>query len=66
MKQSIKTAVHLNAYTLIERAVGEGVSYGWHRAHKHTDKPGETVIKENLEREVMNALCEILIFPESR
>lgn len=47
-------------YTLIDRAVSEGVAYGVARAYKHTDRPPPDALIETIEREVMSALCEIL------
>ncbi|MDP3939770.1 MAG: hypothetical protein Q8R92_16760 [Deltaproteobacteria bacterium] len=55
--------MRIKAYTVVERAVDEGVALGYNRAHKHTDTPGEA-IKEYVRREVMIALCEIMDFGE--
>ena len=54
--------VTLDAYALVARAVSEGVAYGIQRAHKHCAAPAREVIAENVEREVMNALCEVMKF----
>ncbi len=59
-----KTAVVVRLYPVIERAVHEGAAYGVMRAHKHTDHPGREVLVENVEREVMNSLSEILDYGE--
>lgn len=51
-----------NTYTVVVRAVEEGVYLGYRRAFKHLDSPTEETIIENIEREVMNALCEVIHF----
>jgi hypothetical protein len=53
-------ALFLKAHSIISRAVEEGVAYGIRRAHKHDDNPSEAVLQENIEREVMNALNEVI------
>ena len=60
----IKNKIALNTYTIISRAVEEGVAVGYRRAHKHTNEPDEESLKENLHREVMNSLCEVVSFDE--
>ena len=55
--------MRIKAYTVVERAVEEGVAMGYNRAHKHTNAPGDA-IKEHVQREVMTALCEIMDFDE--
>ena len=52
-------------YDLVCEAVENGVAYGWTRAHKHTDKPTAEAVKDNIEREVLNALCETFDFNET-
>lgn len=59
-----KGTVKIDAYKVIRRAVEEGVECGVRRAHKHTTKPSNEAITESVEREVMNALCEVLKFDE--
>lgn len=61
-KVQTKSAVKVRAYEVIWRAVNEGVGYGYQRAHKHTDKPSEEHVRDQIEQAVMNALCEILDF----
>lgn len=48
----------VNVYAVLEECVQIGVEGGWYRAHKHTDEPSEDVIKTEIERYVMNAICE--------
>lgn len=56
--------IGVDVYRLMSGAVEDGVTAGWYRAHKHTDKPEADHIKCEIEREIMNRLCEIFIFPE--
>lgn len=58
----VQAAVRLDAYGIVQRAVEEGVTRGYRRAFKHTDAPGEESIRASIEREVMDALCEVLRF----
>lgn len=57
-----KQNIAVNLYSLIERAVEEGLNHGYRRAFKHTNNPLEEVIKEHIHREIMNALTEIIDF----
>ena len=50
------------AYHLIERAIEEGVNYGYNRAHKHTDTPTEAALKGEIINAITNELCEIIDF----
>jgi len=54
--------VRVNLYPLLARAVEEGVAYGFRRAHKHTDNPGEGAIRQAVVDAVLGELCEILKF----
>lgn len=60
----VNSHVKINTYTVIERAVEDGVGYGVMRAYKHTDKPTEEHLKTEIENAVMNALSEVLLFSE--
>ena len=51
-------------YYVLSRAVEEGISYGWQRAHKHTDKPDEAHILDQIEQAIMNAICETFSFDD--
>ena len=54
--------IKLDTYALLERAVEEGVAYGYRRAYKHNDKPdGEAFIREII-RAVMGSLSDIVVF----
>jgi hypothetical protein len=61
-KIGIETPIKINSYTVIQRAVEEGVAYGVRRAYKHTDDPTQEQISTEVENAVMSALCEVLQF----
>jgi hypothetical protein len=52
----------VKAYTVLERAVEDGVRYGYFRAFKHTEKPGQERIIEEVSQAVMNEICEWFSF----
>lgn len=54
--------MRFRAYDVVERAISEGVSSGWRRAHKHVDEPEEDWAIEAIRQEVLNALCGVLKF----
>ncbi len=62
-----RPSFRIDAYAVISRAVEEGTEYGWRRAHKHVDE-GERATPEKIREEiglaVLNALCEICLFPD--
>ncbi len=41
---------------VLEIAVEQGVSYGYHRAHKHIENPSESVIIDNIVDNVIDSL----------
>jgi hypothetical protein len=47
---------------IIERALEEGINYGYMRAHKHTATPSEDTLKHEMFQSVLNALHEIITF----
>lgn len=63
-KQKIEVAgsMRVRAYDVFHRAVEEGISAGWCRAHKHSDSPGEDTIKDQILTEVINAVSEYFAF----
>lgn len=64
-KQKVKQRpLVVNTYKVLRMAVEQGVSYGWNRAHKYTDKPNEEDIKNAIEEAVMGDICEWFDFPE--
>ena len=58
----MKTKVKLKTYTILERAVEEGIAYGYNRAFKHDSKPLPESIQELVLQGVMNELCEVIDF----
>lgn len=51
-----------NCYAILDRAVEEGVAYGWNRAHKHTSTPTEEQVKEAVRNAIMSEVCEVFEF----
>lgn len=51
-------------YILIERAIEEGIEYGYKKAHKHWDDPDEETLKECILTAIMLQLDEIMNFEE--
>ena len=51
-----------NDYMVLERAIEEGINYGFVRAYKHTEKPSEDDVKEAVNLAVMTAICEWFSF----
>jgi hypothetical protein len=56
--------IKVDMYRLLSDTVESGVEAGWRRAHKHTDIPTAEGIKCEIEKEIMNKVSEIFIFPE--
>jgi hypothetical protein len=50
--------MQVRAYEVFRRAVEEGIDYGWRRANKHTDAPGEDAIVDQIVQGVLNEVCE--------
>jgi len=61
-KLPVTGGMQVNSYAVLVRAIEEGVAYGWNRAHKHTNKPGEEKIREEIENGVTNAISEYFDF----
>ncbi len=66
MKQTKNSPVtgglRVRSYEVLRRAVEEGVAYGWRRAHKHTEAPGEDTIKDEIVSAVLNEVAEYFDF----
>jgi len=56
--------MRVNEWTILSRAIEEGVAYGWQRAHKHTETPDPELIKETIEWAVENSISEVFTFDE--
>lgn len=63
-KRPVRGGMKVRAYPVLLRAVEEGVAYGWRRAHKHTDKPDEAKIEEQIVTAVVNEVCEYFEFDD--
>ena len=57
-----KPPLRLRIYTVVSRAVEEGVSHGIRRAHKYAVRPTRESLQDHLEREVLSALCDVIDF----
>lgn len=67
MKQTTKSVaggIRVRAYEVLRRAIEEGVTYGWRRAHKHTDTPDEETIKDQLVTAILNEVSEVFDFDD--
>jgi hypothetical protein len=49
---------------ILEMAIGEGITRGWHLAHKHVDDPSPEAIKDRLEDAVMSAIMDYFTFED--
>lgn len=49
---------------MLRRAVEDGIDYGWTRAHKHTDTPGEHAVKDAILQGILNEVCEWFAFDQ--
>jgi len=56
--KNIVSQMRPKTYKVLDMAVEDGVRFGWCRAHKHTDKPSEVDIQNEIQRAVMNSICE--------
>ena len=52
------------SYVVLQRAVEEGVAFGWNWAHKYVDNPAEEKLKDDIAEAVMNAISEVFTFEE--
>jgi hypothetical protein len=49
-------------YSILERAVEEGASAGYHRSYKYDDAPNQERIVAEISNAVMLAICEVFEF----
>lgn len=63
-KRRVSGVMVVRTYEVLSRAVEEGYRRGWNRAHKHTDKPGEDHIEDQVIAAIMGEICEVFDFPE--
>lgn len=52
----------VRTYSIMSDAVERGIAYGYNRAHKHTDKPAEETIRQQIHDAVMLELTEVFDF----
>lgn len=64
-RAKIAGTVQVRVYDVMNRCVEEGISLGWLCAHRHTNKPSDEVILEQMQVAVMNAICEFFDFTDS-
>ena len=64
-KQRVTGGMHVRAYEVLRRALEEGIDYGWRRAHKHTEAPGEAAIKDEVLQGILNEVCEVFDFDDT-
>jgi hypothetical protein len=50
--------------TILERAISDGIIYGYHRAHKHTDTPSEELMTSQIENGIWLEIDEVIDFEE--
>ena len=53
-----------NTYAILEECIEIGINGGWNKAHKHTDKPKEEYIKEQILHYIMLQICEKFKFDD--
>lgn len=54
----------VKTYAILERAVEEGVKYGYTRAFKHVENPTQDHIETEVVRAVMNQISEVFNFDD--
>lgn len=64
-KPKVQGTLRVRVYTVLSDAVERGTRVGYHRAHKHTDAPGEGAICDAIVQAVMSEACEVFDFGDS-
>ena len=64
-KPAVQGGMTVRAYSVLWRAVEEGVQYGWRRAHKHTNTPDENYIEQQIVDAVLQEICEYFYFSDN-
>lgn len=57
-------AMRAKLRTILERAISDGITYGYHRAHKHTDTPSEELMISQIENGIWLEIDEVIDFEE--
>lgn len=55
-----------NSYKIVSDCVEKGTNAGWNKAHKHTDKPTEDDIKDQIHHYIMLEICEYFTFDDEK
>jgi len=58
MRKIVTGVMRCRVYDVLSRAVDEGVTEGWRKAHKHTDTPGEDRLRETIAEAVLSEILE--------
>jgi hypothetical protein len=56
--------INVKVYEVMERAVEEGIRWGWHRAYKHYDSPEDYYVKDCIYEYVTTQVCENFDFDD--
>jgi len=59
-----KTGLYVKPYEVLCDCIERGIGFGIRRAYKYSDKPTEESFKEEIYREVLNAIFEYFDFIE--
>lgn len=63
-KIEIGDSIRLDAYNIISNAIENGIELGWNRAHKHVEAPSKDHLLDEIHRNIMNNLCDIIKFDD--
>ena len=63
-KLSITGNIRVKTYTVLERAIEEGVEFGYNRAFKYTDHPTRETFLKEITNAIMLNIDEVFSFPE--
>lgn len=61
----MRGGLKVRAYPVLCRAIEDGVTYGWRRAHKHIDAPDARTIEEPIVTAVINEICQYFDFDDT-
>ena len=50
---------------VLERCIGDGLQYGYRRAHKHTDDPEEAVLIDTIDTAIWNEIHTYFTFEDA-
>lgn len=53
-----------NEYKVLEHAVTKGITYGYSRAHKHTETPSDIAVMDAIHNAVMNSISKWFVFED--